>query len=170
MALFIGQTLSILAVGGYVLVVCWYHFYQSPWIMAGVAVFFAWVVGTFWVVGRALPDEVVDYQTGVIELPSQKPSQIMLADLKEVRLLLSQRTRKGNARQPIQFVLHNGEVIEGFGSYKFFRDISNYVPVYDTDGTDFYPKEVYFYSMLVLWGLSALMAVGGIISVFVRGR
>lgn len=168
MALFIGETLSILAVGSYVLLICWFYFYQSVLSMLGVAVFFGLVLAIFLILGRAFPDEIVDYQAGVVELPFEEHARFFLADLKEVRLLPEEKTRKGGTRQPIEFVLHNGQVIRSYGSYKFFRDISDYAEVYDTDGTPFYPKEVYFYSIIVLWILSAILAVTGIVSLYWR--
>ena len=168
MALFLGESLSVLSLGAYVFMVCWFYFYQSIWMMAGVAVFFVVTLAMFFILGRALPDEIVDYQAGIIEFPLEEPSQIYLADLKEVRLLPEEKTRKGGTRQPIEFVLHSGQVLRRYGSYKFFRDISDYVEVYDTDGTSFYPKETYFYSMIVLWGLSALVAAAGIVSLYWR--
>lgn len=168
MALFVGETLCILAPGIYVFVICWFYFYQSVLSMIGVAFPFVIILPAFLILGRASPDEIVDYQAGVIELPLEETAQIHLADLKEIRLLPTERTRKGNTKQPIEFVLHNGQVIKGYGSYKFFRDISDYVEVYDEDGTPFYPKEVYFYGILALWGLSALIAAAGVISLYWR--
>lgn len=145
MALFIGESLSVLLTGVYVFIVCWYRFYQSPWMLAGVTVFLGGVLIAFFVLGRAFPDEIVDYQAGVIEFPGLTSSQIMLAELREIRLL---RTRKGNVKQPVEFVLQKNGVIKGYGSYKFFRDISNYAEVLDVDATPFYPKETIFTRVL----------------------
>ncbi len=168
MALFLGESLSVLSLGAYVFVICWFYFYRNIWMMVGVAAFFGFVLAMFFILGRAFPDEIVDYQAGIVELPFEKQPQIFLSDLKEVRLLPEEKTRKGGTRQPIGFVLHNGQVIRSYGSYKFFRDISDYVEVYDTDGTPFQPKEVYFYGMMVLWGLSALVAAAGVVSLYWR--
>ena len=169
MALFLAGTLTRLGIGIYVFVCCWFHLYDASFLaLVGAAVPFIVILAAFRILGRAFPDEIVDYRAGLIEFPFATPSQIHLADLKEIHLLPEERTRKGNTKQPIEFVLHNGQVIKGYGSYKFFRDISDYVEVYDEDGTPFYPKEVYFYGILALWGLSALIAAAGVISLYWR--
>ena len=166
MASFLASSLSVLLAGVYAFAVCWFRLYEQPVLLAGLVVFAAVMVAAFWLAGRSFPDEKVDYQAGMVFVYGENPQEFSLADLKEIRLLPALKTRRGNTKQPIQFVLHNGYVIEGFGSYKFFRDISDYAAVYDIDGTPFYPKEVYFYGMLALWVISGVLAAAGVAALF----
>jgi len=149
-----------------VFAVCWFRLYEQPFLAAGMALFAGVMVTAFWLAGRAFPDEKIDYQTGIVFVCGGQSQEFSLVDLKEVRLLPATKTRRGNTKQPIQFVLHDGQIIAGFGSYKFFRDISDYAAVYDTDGTPFYPKEVYFYGMLALWVISGALTAAGVASLF----